>query len=172
MGVTQPCTGARSASSYERYPKGSLTHVQVLLRHSRCRGELALRARGSPMSSSILPDLNSSLMVQGGRRAAAMWQLVWQHGCEVLRQRCDHHGRVGFRHAKPLRQAARERVGHRRGRAARPTARARGRGSTDWLCFAPCQIASLDELEGVGFHIGENKQHRSSGVGRGSFCRR
>src|SRR6476619_1475849 len=96
-GVTQPCTGARSASSYERYPKGSLAHVQVLLRHSRCRGELALRARGSPMSSSILPDLNSSLMVQGGvwRDAGGWLFLPWG----------DQRSRVGFRDTKPLGQS-------------------------------------------------------------------
>src|SRR5215831_8584931 len=101
MGVTQPCTGARSASSYERYPKGSLAHVQVLLRHSRCRGELALRARGSPMSSSILPDLNSSLMVQGGGRCSGWDRGNWGR---VLLQRVDNSGRVGLRDPEALGQ--------------------------------------------------------------------
>src|SRR5262249_44554049 len=51
---------------------GSLTRVQVLGRHSGCRAWGALRARGSPTSNSILPELNSSLMVQGlGIRAVA-----------------------------------------------------------------------------------------------------
>src|SRR5215831_8358803 len=44
---------------------GSLARVQVLGRHSGCRAWGALRARGSPTSNSILPELNSSLMVQG-----------------------------------------------------------------------------------------------------------
>src|SRR6516165_10748105 len=44
---------------------GSLARVQVLGRHSGCRAWGALRARGSPTSHSILPELNSSLMVQG-----------------------------------------------------------------------------------------------------------
>src|SRR5712691_3577364 len=44
---------------------GSLARVQVLGRHSGCRAWGALRARGSPTSHSILPELDSSLMVQG-----------------------------------------------------------------------------------------------------------
>lgn len=44
---------------------GSLARVQVLRWHSRCRACEALRARGSPSSRSILPDLNSLQMVQG-----------------------------------------------------------------------------------------------------------
>jgi IS1 family transposase len=44
---------------------GSLARVQVLGRHSGCRAWGALRARGSPPSNSILPELDSSLMVQG-----------------------------------------------------------------------------------------------------------
>src|SRR5262245_6993693 len=51
---------------------GSLARVHVLGRHSGCRAWGALRARGSPTSNSILPELNSSLMVQGlGIRATA-----------------------------------------------------------------------------------------------------
>src|SRR6266446_3759579 len=51
---------------------GSLARVQVLGRHSGCRAWGALRARGSPTSHSILPELDSSLMVQGlGIRATA-----------------------------------------------------------------------------------------------------
>ena len=51
---------------------GSLARVQVLGRHSGCRAWGALRARGSPTSHSILPELDSSLMVQGlGIRAVA-----------------------------------------------------------------------------------------------------
>src|SRR5712691_3139675 len=44
---------------------GSLARVQVLGRHSGCRAWGALRARGSPTSHAILPELDSSLMVQG-----------------------------------------------------------------------------------------------------------
>src|SRR5215216_5537202 len=44
---------------------GSLARVQVLGRHSECRAWGALRARGPPTSNSILPELDSSLMVQG-----------------------------------------------------------------------------------------------------------
>jgi len=51
---------------------GSLARVQVLGRHSGCRAWGALRARGSPTSHAILPELDSSLMVQGlGIRAVA-----------------------------------------------------------------------------------------------------
>src|SRR5262249_32359123 len=51
---------------------GSLARVQVLGRHSECRAWGALRARGPPTSNSILPELDSSLMVQGlGIRATA-----------------------------------------------------------------------------------------------------
>ena len=46
---------------------GSLARVQVLCWHSGCRALEALRARGSPPSHSILPALNSSVMVQGSR---------------------------------------------------------------------------------------------------------
>src|SRR5262249_18316175 len=46
--------------------------VQVLGRHSGCRAWGALRARGSPLSNSILSKFGSSLMVQGlGIRATA-----------------------------------------------------------------------------------------------------
>src|SRR5712692_11870356 len=62
---------ARSATSYQRYPTVSLARVQVRWRHSRCRPFWALRARGSPRSHSILPDLDSSLMVQGLSRRLA-----------------------------------------------------------------------------------------------------
>src|SRR2546421_1195725 len=44
---------------------GSLARVQVLGRHSGCRAWGALRARGSPLSHSILSKFGSSLMVQG-----------------------------------------------------------------------------------------------------------
>src|SRR5262249_13586716 len=44
---------------------GSLARVQVLGRHSGCRAWGALRARGSPLSNSILSKFGSSLMVQG-----------------------------------------------------------------------------------------------------------
>src|SRR5215467_5606072 len=44
---------------------GSLARVQVLGRHSRCRAWGALRARGSPLSHSILSEFGSALMVQG-----------------------------------------------------------------------------------------------------------
>src|SRR5712691_12473768 len=47
------------------YPTVSLARVQVRWLHSRCRPFWALRARGSPRPNSILPDLDSSLMVQG-----------------------------------------------------------------------------------------------------------
>src|SRR4030095_12056014 len=47
---------------------GSLARVQVLSRHSGCRAWGALRARGSPLSHSILPEFDSSLMVQEGTR--------------------------------------------------------------------------------------------------------
>src|SRR5215475_2588842 len=51
---------------------GSLARAQVLSRHSKCRAWGALRARGPPTSNSILPELDSSLMVQGlGIRATA-----------------------------------------------------------------------------------------------------
>src|SRR5712691_4877726 len=51
---------------------GSLARVQVLGRHSGCRAWGALRARGSPTSHAILPELDSSLMVQGlGIRSTA-----------------------------------------------------------------------------------------------------
>src|SRR6266568_1290214 len=51
---------------------GSLARVQVLGRHSGCRAWGALRARGSPLSHSILSKFGSSLMVQGlGLRAVA-----------------------------------------------------------------------------------------------------
>jgi hypothetical protein len=46
---------------------GSLARVQVLGRHSGCRAWGALRARGSPLSNSILSEFDSSLMVQGLR---------------------------------------------------------------------------------------------------------
>src|SRR5262245_23537222 len=44
---------------------GSLARVQVLGRHSGCRAWGALRARGSPLSHSILSKFGSTLMVQG-----------------------------------------------------------------------------------------------------------
>src|SRR5262249_55626836 len=44
---------------------GSLARVQVLGRHSGCRAWGALRARGSPLSYSILSEFGSALMVQG-----------------------------------------------------------------------------------------------------------
>src|SRR5262249_10516154 len=44
---------------------GSLARVQVLGRHSGCRAWGALRARGSPLSHSILSEFGSALMVQG-----------------------------------------------------------------------------------------------------------
>src|SRR5262249_53397915 len=48
---------------------GSLARVQVLGRHSGWRAWGALRARGSPLSHSILSEFGSALMVQGlGRR--------------------------------------------------------------------------------------------------------
>src|SRR5215470_9498995 len=51
---------------------GSLARVQVLGRHSGCRAWGALRARGSPLSHSILSKFGSTLMVQGlGIRATA-----------------------------------------------------------------------------------------------------
>src|SRR5215813_13591400 len=51
---------------------GSLARVQVLGRHSGCRAWGALRARGSPLSNSILSKFGSALMVQGlGIRAVA-----------------------------------------------------------------------------------------------------
>src|SRR5215831_19112613 len=51
---------------------GSLARVQVLGRHSGCRAWGARRARGSPLSHSILSKFGSSLMVQGlGIRATA-----------------------------------------------------------------------------------------------------
>src|SRR5262249_59381319 len=51
---------------------GSLARVQVLGRHSGCMAWGALRARGSPLSTSILSEFGSSLMVQGlGIRATA-----------------------------------------------------------------------------------------------------
>jgi len=49
---------------------GSLARVQVLCWHSGCRALEALRARGSPPSHSILPALNSSVMVQGSGHLA------------------------------------------------------------------------------------------------------
>ncbi len=57
---------------------GSLARAQVLCWHSGCRALGALRARGSPPSHSILPDLDSSLMVQGSRSVADVSQdTVW-----------------------------------------------------------------------------------------------
>ena len=51
---------------------GSLARVQVLGRHSGCRAWGALRARGSPLSNSILSEIGSALTVQGlGIRAVA-----------------------------------------------------------------------------------------------------
>src|SRR6516225_4705894 len=44
---------------------GAFARVHVLCWHSGCRALEALRARGSPPSHSILPALNSSVMVQG-----------------------------------------------------------------------------------------------------------
>src|SRR5262249_30098225 len=44
---------------------GSLARVQVLGPHSGCRAWGALRARGSPLSHSILSEFGSALMVQG-----------------------------------------------------------------------------------------------------------
>src|SRR5262245_26128029 len=44
---------------------GALARVQVLGRHSGCRAWGALRARGSPLSHSILSEFGSALMVQG-----------------------------------------------------------------------------------------------------------
>src|SRR5262245_34734119 len=51
---------------------GSLARVQVLCWHSGCRALGALRARGSPRSNSILPDLDSSLMVQGSGHSVVL----------------------------------------------------------------------------------------------------
>src|SRR4029453_4075571 len=51
---------------------GSLARVQVLGRHSGCRAWGALRARGSPLSYSILSEFASVLMVKGlGLRGTA-----------------------------------------------------------------------------------------------------
>src|SRR5262249_50031246 len=47
---------------------GSLARVQVLGRYSGCRAWGALRARGSPLSHSILSEFGSALMVQGQGR--------------------------------------------------------------------------------------------------------
>src|SRR5262244_4645753 len=44
---------------------GSLARAQVLSWHSQCRAWGALRARGPLTSNSILPELDSALMVQG-----------------------------------------------------------------------------------------------------------
>src|SRR4029434_5727574 len=54
---------------------GSLARVQVLGRHSGCRAWGALRARGSPLSYSILSEFGSALMVQGLGRLEVDHQL-------------------------------------------------------------------------------------------------
>src|SRR5215470_3458537 len=53
---------------------GSLARVQVLGRHSGCRAWGALRARGSPLSHSILSEFGSALMVQGLVQVNALGQ--------------------------------------------------------------------------------------------------
>src|SRR5262249_42767742 len=55
---------------------GSLARVQVLGRHSGCRAWGALRARGSPLSHSILSEFGSALMVQALRLPARIAQHI------------------------------------------------------------------------------------------------
>src|SRR2546421_2594534 len=71
---------------------GSLARVQVLGRHSGCRAWGALRARGSPTSHSILPELDSSLMVQGLgiRGTARVFEVDANTVLQWLMEAADH----------------------------------------------------------------------------------
>src|SRR5262245_19783205 len=66
----------------------SLARVQVLGRHSGCRAWGALRARGSPLSHSILSEFGSALMVQGlgtaGQPTTAQLAAINDVGYEVI----------------------------------------------------------------------------------------
>jgi hypothetical protein len=68
---------------------GSLARVQVRNRHSGCRAPRALRARGSPMSISILPNLDSSQMVQGSPRIPIFWSVRFVVRFSCPRPQCD-----------------------------------------------------------------------------------